>query len=104
GLSEEDNEIQIKAVVVWDGFDPTKPNTSPMRITPDSSFTNGMIGEIRSSQRQNDNITPRDRGAISTTREVKIDQHLTFNSRELTPSEVARKNLQASRQLAMDWG
>jgi TP901 family phage tail tape measure protein len=34
-----------------------------------------------------------------------INQYLTFNSpKELSPSEIARKNLQASRQLAMELG
>lgn len=34
-----------------------------------------------------------------------ITQHLTINSpRHLSPSETARKNKQASRQLAMEWG
>lgn len=34
-----------------------------------------------------------------------ITQHITINSpTPLTPSEIARKNLQASRQLAMEWG
>lgn len=34
-----------------------------------------------------------------------IHQHITIKSpTPLTPSEIARKNLQASRQLAMEWG
>lgn len=34
-----------------------------------------------------------------------INQYITINSPEpLTPSEVARRNLQVSRQLAMEWG
>lgn len=34
-----------------------------------------------------------------------IHQHITINSpTPLTPSEIARKNLQVSRQLAMEWG
>ena len=35
---------------------------------------------------------------------AKIEQHFHFHSTAPTPSEVARKNLQVSRQLAMEWG
>jgi TP901 family phage tail tape measure protein len=35
---------------------------------------------------------------------AKIEQHFHFNSTAPTPSEIARKNLQVSRQLAMEWG
>ena len=33
-----------------------------------------------------------------------ITQNITINGPPLTPSEIARKNLQVSRQLAMEWG
>ncbi|WP_420768760.1 phage tail tape measure protein [Parageobacillus thermoglucosidasius] len=35
---------------------------------------------------------------------AKIEQHLHFYSSAPTPSETARKHLQVSRQLAMEWG
>jgi phage-related protein len=35
---------------------------------------------------------------------AKIENHFHFHSTAPTPSEVARKNLQVSRQLAMEWG
>jgi TP901 family phage tail tape measure protein len=35
---------------------------------------------------------------------AKIEQHFHFHATAPTPSEVARKNLQVSRQLAMEWG
>jgi phage-related protein len=35
---------------------------------------------------------------------AKIEQNFHFHSTAPTPSEVARKNLQVSRQLAMEWG
>jgi TP901 family phage tail tape measure protein len=35
---------------------------------------------------------------------AKIEQHFHFHSTAPTPSEIARKNLQVSRQLAMEWG
>lgn len=35
---------------------------------------------------------------------AKIEQHFHFHSTAPTPSEVARKNLQVSRRLAMEWG
>ncbi|MED4969745.1 phage tail tape measure protein [Parageobacillus toebii] len=35
---------------------------------------------------------------------AKIEQHFHFHSTAPTPSEVARKNLRVSRQLAMEWG
>ena len=35
----------------------------------------------------------------------QIVQNITINSpTPLSPSEIARKNLQVSRQLAMEWG
>ncbi|WP_187252126.1 hypothetical protein [Geobacillus sp. AYS3] len=35
---------------------------------------------------------------------AKIENHFHFHSTAPTPSEVARKNLRVSRQLAMEWG
>jgi phage-related minor tail protein len=35
---------------------------------------------------------------------AKIENHFHFHSTAPTPSEVARRNLQVSRQLAMEWG
>ncbi|MBB5325203.1 TP901 family phage tail tape measure protein [Anoxybacillus tepidamans] len=35
---------------------------------------------------------------------AKIEQHFHFHSTAPTPSETARKHLQVSRQLAMEWG
>ncbi|KFZ32531.1 hypothetical protein JS44_03615 [Anoxybacillus flavithermus] len=35
---------------------------------------------------------------------AKIEQHFHFHSTAPTPSEIARRNLQVSRQLAMEWG
>jgi phage-related minor tail protein len=35
---------------------------------------------------------------------AKIEQHFHFHSTAPTPSEVARRNLQVSRQLVMEWG
>lgn len=44
-------------------------------------------------------------GSNMATRGGDIHQHITINSPSpLTPSEIARKNLQVSRQLAMEWG
>ena len=41
---------------------------------------------------------------IPKTAGAKIEQHFHFHTTAPTPSEVARKNLQVSRQLAMEWG
>ena len=43
-------------------------------------------------------------GRATTTSRGDINQYITINSPEpLSPSETARKNLQVSRQLAMEW-
>lgn len=36
-------------------------------------------------------------------KKIEVNQQLVFNSPNLTPSETARKNKQASRELAMEW-
>jgi phage-related minor tail protein len=41
---------------------------------------------------------------VPKTAGAKIEQHFHFHSTSPTPSEIARRNLQASRQLAMEWG
>jgi phage-related minor tail protein len=41
---------------------------------------------------------------VPKTAGAKIEQHFHFHSTTPTPSEIARRNLQASRQLAMEWG
>lgn len=41
---------------------------------------------------------------VPKTAGAKIEQHFHFHSTAPTPSEIARKNLQVSRQLAMEWG
>jgi hypothetical protein len=103
-LPEEDRELHFKAVVEYDKIDPS--GFGRMAFTPDMSFANDSIAETRAANRQNDSmsrsdvVSPKSEGSKSTV----INQNLTFNSRQLTPSEVARKNLQASRQLAMQWG
>jgi molecular chaperone DnaK (HSP70) len=41
----------------------------------------------------------------SSNNGTNIEQHLTINANSpLTPSEISRKTLQASRLLAMEWG
>jgi TP901 family phage tail tape measure protein len=46
-----------------------------------------------------------EKSLLNRNAQPSINQYLTINShKELSPSEIARKNLQVSRQLAMEWG
>lgn len=105
-LQEDDNEIHIKAVVDWDGFNPNDLTSKTLRIVPDTSLTTSGASAVKTVSRQNDNNTSSDQsnGARTDGKSVVVNQNLTFNSKQLTPSEVARKNIQASKQLAMQWG
>ena len=63
------------------------------------------LDNARLVTRQNGSTMPSEPGGnISNTKEIKVEQTLNFHTKEMTPSEVARKNLQTSRQLVMGLG
>jgi tape measure domain-containing protein len=109
-LPDDENELHFKAVIDYESFDPSKfGSLESLRIKPDTSFTISSIEASRAAKRQNDNNSNNNqsrqsREQKSDTKPAVIEQNLNFYSKQLTPSEVARKNLQASRQLAMQWG
>lgn len=76
-LPEEDNELHFKAVVDYDKLDPNKfGKVNPMRVTPDTSYTNGLVTATKTSIRQNNNKTPRESVNNSTSNEYKYDIHV----------------------------
>lgn len=100
-----DNELHFKAIIDYDDLNLNKFGKS-IAMIPDTSLTSNLVSSTKSDLRQNDDIYRR---SDSNEKDAKgnstvINQSLTFHSKQLTPSEVARKNLQASRQLAMQWG
>lgn len=106
-VPEYDAEIHIKAVVDYDGIDPNKlSGGGPVRVVPDLGYSNHMA-MAANTKRQNDNNSNGIPPVPKTNDQPKpaiINQELNFYSNQMTPSEVARKNLQSSRQLAMQWG
>lgn len=105
-LPEADSELRFKAVIDYEALDTSKfGNAGSLNVRPDTSFTVGTIAETRAIQRQNADRTTTTPQPVTTetSKSTVIEQNLNFYSRELTPSEVARKNLQASRQLAAQW-
>lgn len=74
-------------------------------LSSNTQYVSTGLSEVQAKSSQN-NVKYRIKPVEEYKREqqLKIEQNFTFNSRELTPSEVARKNLQASRQLATQWG
>lgn len=105
-LPEDNNELHFKAVIDYDGFDPSRFGVRPVNLIPDTSFANNNLEATRVANRQNANIDRREPTSVKSSepQQVHINQELNFHSQQLTPSEVARKNIQASRQLAMQWG
>ena len=101
---ELDNVLHIQAILDLDKS--SMDGIGNVRIQPDTSFTNSTLQASEAIRnRQNDNNLPTKVDKInSEPRPVHIEQTLSFHSRELTPSEVARKNIQASRDLAKQWG
>lgn len=100
--TDMDNELHFKAIIDYDKFDASKFGRPRVSI-PDTNFTNGLVMSAKSGLRQNDNNYRRDN---SEQKEVVgnstvVHQNLNFHSRQLTPSEVARKTIQASRDLAI---
>lgn len=81
-----------------------KLNLTPKLNKPDTSFTTGTIAATKAIQRQNGSKkTTTQKGETAKASSTVINQNLTFNTKEMTPSEVARKNLQASKELALQW-
>ena len=94
-----DNTVHIQAVIDYDKSSLDHISKS-LAIIPDLSYANASLEATRAQKRQNDDKEA-SRLAKSKVedRSVHIEQKMTFNSRQLSPSEVARQNLKASRQL-----
>ena len=105
-LPDSDNTVYIKAVVDYDGLDLSDVNNLPLSIVPDVSYTTRSVTEVNDAKRQNDDNNRRNNDDRPTQiiKEYNFDQKLEFHTKEMSPSEVARKNRQASKDLAMEWG
>lgn len=98
-IPDMDNTVHIQAVIDYDKSSLDHISKS-LAIIPDLSYANASLEATRAHKRQNDDKEA-SRLAKSKVedRSVHIEQKMTFNSRQLSPSEVARQNLKASRQL-----
>ena len=94
-----DNTIHIKAVLEYDKESLDHLNRG-LGVKPDLSYTLQSAQSLPTSKRQNDDNVPR---VVRTdgegVKEVNFEQNLHFHTKEMSPSEVARKNKQASREL-----
>lgn len=100
---ELENEVHVKAVVTYDKESLDALNRE-FAFKPDVSRTVQTANAINTDKRQNDDTYRSKQDPQPNEQpQVNIKQELNFHSKELTPSEVARKNIRASRELAMQW-
>lgn len=98
-IPDYDNIVHIQAVVDYDDS-AISAISETFNIQPDLRFAKESVRHLVARNRQNgDNLPSQTTQTPNVTNEYKIDQRLVFQSREMTPSEVARKNLQSSREL-----
>jgi len=111
GLSSKDkNKVYESALVV--AMTQEWKKTGTIKVGKNARGTNFWPGGLTWVGEQGPELIDLPRGSKVFSNEKStemakgdIHQHITINSpTPLTPSEIARKNLQVSRQLAMEWG
>ena len=99
-VPEIDTELKVRAIVEYEPIDTSSLNPK-VSIQPDLSNSVNAIRAISNVKGQNSDNNPTSK-EVKTEKVVNIEQKLEFHTKEMTPSEVARKNLQTARELALN--
>ncbi len=95
---------------LYDGFKPAIDNIKALISSITDSINSAREEALRVQVEASKIVIPVIPSASTGTntaadsKKIEVNQQLVFNSPNLTPSETARKNKQASREMAMEWG